>query len=133
VISLDNTFEKADETRAQLRKLTEAGVDGVMTDVWWGLVEAKGPKEYDWTAYKQLFKVVQESGLKLQAIMSLHQCGGNVGDTVNIPIPQWVRNVGKANPDIFYTNRAGNRNIEYLTIGVDDQPIFGGRTAIQVS
>jgi len=25
------------------------------------------------------------------------------------------------------------RNIEYLTIGVDDQPLFQGRTAIQVS
>ncbi|GJN11476.1 hypothetical protein PR202_ga29674 [Eleusine coracana subsp. coracana] len=132
VITVDNKFEKADEIRAQLKKLTEAGVDGVMADVWWGLVEAKGPKEYDWTAYKQLFKVVQESGLKLQAIMSTHQCGGNVGDNVNIPIPQWVRDVGDADPDIFYTNRAGTRNIEYLTIGVDDQPLFHGRTAIQM-
>lgn len=133
MITVDNKFEKVDETRAQLKKLTDAGVDGVMSDVWWGLVEAKGPKEYDWTAYKQLFKVVQEAGLKVQAIMSTHQCGGNVGDNVNIPIPQWVRDVGEANPDIFYTNQAGTRNIEYLTIGVDDQPLFHGRTAIQVS
>ncbi|TVU38707.1 hypothetical protein EJB05_12091 [Eragrostis curvula] len=132
VITVNNTFEKEDEIRAQLKKLTEAGVDGVMIDVWWGLVEAKGPGEYDWTAYKQLFKVVQEAGLKLQAIMSCHQCGGNVGDVVNIPIPQWVRDVGEADPDIFYTNRGGNRNIEYLTLGVDDQPLFHGRTAIQM-
>jgi beta-amylase len=44
-----------------------------------------------------------------------------------------VRDVGKDNPDIFYTNREGLRNIEYLTLGVDDQPLFHGRTAIQVS
>lgn len=129
---MDNKFEKVDETRAQLKKLTEAGVDGVMVDVWWGLVEGKGPGSYDWEAYKQLFRLVQEAGLKLQAIMSFHQCGGNVGDIVNIPIPQWVRDVGASDPDIFYTNRGGARNIEYLTLGVDDQPLFHGRTAIQV-
>jgi len=117
----------------QLQKLVEAGADGVMIDVWWGLVEGKAPGVYDWSAYKQVFKLVQEAGLKLQAIMSCHQCGGNVGDIVNIPIPQWVRDVGEANPDIFYTNRRKMRNIEYLTIGVDDQPLFQGRTAIQVS
>jgi len=117
----------------QLQKLVEAGADGVMIDVWWGLVEGKAPRVYDWSAYKQVFKLVQEVGLKLQAIMSCHQCGGNVGDIVNIPIPQWVRDVGEANPDIFYTNRRKMRNIEYLTIGVDDQPLFQGRTAIQVS
>ncbi|VAH29292.1 unnamed protein product [Triticum turgidum subsp. durum] len=132
VVSVDNKFEKGDETRAQLKKLTEAGVDGVMIDVWWGLVEGKGPKAYDWSAYKQVFDLVHEAGLKLQAIMSFHQCGGNVGDIVNIPIPQWVRDVGATDPDIFYTNRGGTRNIEYLTLGVDDQPLFHGRTAVQM-
>ena len=24
-----------------------------------------------------------------QAVMSFHQCGGNVGDSVNFPIPSW--------------------------------------------
>lgn len=132
-MSVDNKFEKGDKLRAQLKKLTEAGVDGVMIDVWWGLVEGKGPKAYDWSAYKQVFELVQEAGLKLQAIMSFHQCGGNVGDVVNIPIPQWVRDIGATDPDIFCTNRSGKRNIEYLTLGVDDQPLFHGRTAIQVS
>ncbi|KAG8080224.1 hypothetical protein GUJ93_ZPchr0007g5253 [Zizania palustris] len=131
-VTVDNKFVKGDEIRAWLKKLTEVGVDGVMSDVWWGLVEGKAPGVYDWDAYKQLFKVVQEAGLKLQAIMSLHQCGGNVGDVVNIPIPQWVRDVGDSEPDIFYTNRGGVRNIESLTLGVDDQPLFHGRTPIQM-
>ena len=100
-----------------------------MVDVWWGIVEGKGPKLYDWSAYKDLFRMVQEEGLKLQAIMSFHNC---VEGTVNIPMPPWILEVGKSNPDIYYTNRRGTRNHEYLTIGVDNQPIFQERTAVEV-
>jgi len=114
-------------------QLRAAGVDGVMIDVWWGIIEQKGPKEYDWSAYKSLFQLVQKCGLKLQAIMSFHQCGGNVGDVVNIPLPKWVLDIGESDPDIFYTNRSGIRDQEYLSIGVDNKPIFHGRTAIEVS
>ncbi|XP_073005111.1 beta-amylase [Typha latifolia] len=131
VISFVNKLEKPEELRKQLKQLRAAEVDGVMVDVWWGIIEAKGPKLYEWGAYRQLFQMVKEEGLKLQAIMSFHQCGGNVGDIVNIPIPQWVRDIGRSNPDIFYTNRKGTRNEEYLSIGVDNQPLFTGRTAVQ--
>ncbi|CAI9759961.1 unnamed protein product [Fraxinus pennsylvanica] len=68
----------------------------------------------------------------LQAIMSFHQCGGNVGDVVYIPIPDWVLAVGEEDADIFYTNRSGNRDKEYLSLGVDNLPLFGGRTAVQI-
>lgn len=132
IVTIDNVLEDKVGLEKQLKQLKGGGVDGVMCDVWWGIVESKGPKEYDWSAYRALFQLVQECGLKMQVVMSFHQCGGNVGDVVNIPIPQWVRDVGETDPDIFYTNRAGNRNIEYLTIGVDNQPLFGGRTAIQM-
>ncbi|KAH9604678.1 hypothetical protein KSS87_005878 [Heliosperma pusillum] len=132
IVSPKNTFKDEDGTRAQLEKLKEAGVDGVMVDVWWGIIEGKGPKEYDWNAYRQLFKVIQECGLKVQAIMSFHQCGGNVGDVVTIPLPQWILDIGKSNPDIFYTNRRGTRNPEYLSLGVDTEPLFQGRTALQL-
>ncbi|XP_072951326.1 beta-amylase-like isoform X2 [Typha angustifolia] len=131
VISFENKLEKPKELRKQLKQLRAADVDGVMVDVWWGIIEAKGPKLYEWGAYRQLFQMVKEEGLKLQAIMSFHQCGGNVGDIVNIPIPQWVRDIGRSNPDIFYTNRKGTRNEEYLSIGVDNLPLFIGRTAVQ--
>ncbi|KAF5741453.1 hypothetical protein HS088_TW10G00450 [Tripterygium wilfordii] len=65
--------------------------------------------------------------------MSLHECGGKVGYVVNIPLPQWLLEVGETNPDIFYTDREGNRNKEYLTHGVDNQPPFGGRAAVEVA
>lgn len=64
-----------------------------MTDVWWGLVEQQ-PQVYKWDAYRQLFEMVRDAGLKAQPVMSFHKCGGNVGDTCNIPLPQWVRDIG---------------------------------------
>lgn len=132
VVNVNNVFEDPDGLKEQLVQLRAAGVDGVMVDVWWGIIEQKGPKQYDWSAYRSLFQLVQECGLKLQAIMSFHQCGGNVGDVVTIPIPQWVLDIGESDPDIFYTDRSSTRNKEYLTIGVDDKPIFHGRTAVEV-
>ncbi|GFY99132.1 beta-amylase 6 [Actinidia rufa] len=132
VITVDNALENRNGLEKQLKELRTTGVDGVMVDVWWGIVESKGPKQHDWSAYRNLFQLVQQCGLKLQAIMSFHQCGGNIGDAVNIPLPQWVLDVGELNPDIFYTNRGGNRNKEYLTIGVDNLPLFAGRTAVEI-
>ncbi|KAJ7948199.1 Beta-amylase [Quillaja saponaria] len=132
VVTVDSVFEGNEKLTIQLQVLHAAGVDGVMVDVWWGIIESKGPKQYDWTAYRNLFQLIQECGLKLQAIMSFHQCGGNVGDVVTIPIPDWVLIVGDSDPDIFYTNRRGTRNKEYLTIGVDNEPLFHGRTAVQI-
>lgn len=125
-------MENKEETERQLKELRRAAVDGVMVDVWWGIVESNCHKQYDWSAYRSLFQLIQRYDLKVQAIMSFHQCGGNVGDAIYIPIPKWVREIGESDPDIFYTNRMGIRNKEYLTIGVDNKPLFSGRTAIQV-
>lgn len=125
-------FEDPDTIEKQLKKLKAIGVDGIMVDVWWGLIEGKGPKKYDWAAYKSLFELVVKIGLKIQAIMSFHECGGNVGDIVNIPLPNWVLEIGEGNPDIFYTNQSGTRDKEYLSLGVDNMALFGGRTAVQV-
>ncbi|XP_009776413.1 beta-amylase [Nicotiana tabacum] len=132
VISLDNVFRNQDKCEKQFKELRAAGVDGIMVDVWWGIVEANGPRQYDWSAYRNLFQLVQKTGLKIQAIMSFHQCGGNIGDDVYIPIPKWVLTIGENNPDIFYTNRAGTRNKECLSLAVDNQPLFESRTAVQM-
>jgi len=68
----------------------------------------------------------------LQVVMSFHQCGGNVGDDIVIPVPQWVLNVGLENPDIFFTDQRGTHNPECLTWGVDKERVLRGRTAIEV-
>lgn len=118
----------AETLERQLRELQRIGTDGVMTDVWWGIVESKGPKEYDWSGYRSLFELVRRCGLKMQAIMSFHQCGGNVGDAVFLPLPAWLSDV----PGAFYTDRRGTANPEYLSLGVDHRRLFHGRTALEV-
>ncbi|KAK7261051.1 hypothetical protein RIF29_27354 [Crotalaria pallida] len=132
VISNDNILQDREGLENKLRELRSAGVDGVMVDVWWGIVESKGPQQYDWSAYRDLFHLVQHCHLKLQAIMSFHQCGGNIGDSVFIPLPQWILEIGESDPDIFYTSSSGYRNKECLTLGVDNLPLFHGRTAIEM-
>lgn len=64
--------------------------------------------------------------------MSFHGCGGNVGDDVCIPLPHWVAEIGRSNPDIFFTDRAGRRDPECLSWGVDKERVLRGRTAIEV-
>lgn len=115
-----------------LRTLHKAGVEGVMVDVWWGIVEHAGPQLYDFSAYKRLFGRIAASGLKVQAVMSFHAAGGNVGDTCNISLPPWVAEVGDSNPEIFYTDKSGYRNRECLSLGCDEEPLFEGRSPIQM-
>jgi beta-amylase len=69
-------------------------------------------------------------GLKMKVVMSFHKCGTNVGDACYIELPSWIRQVGNSNPDIYYTDREGYHDQEYLTLGVDNEALFGGRTAV---
>nr|CAB3452869.1 unnamed protein product [Digitaria exilis] len=105
VVNGNGEVVDADELVGQLRVLKAAGVDGVMVDCWWGNVEAHRPQEYNWTGYKGLFQMIRELKLKLQVVMSFHECGGNVGDDVSIPLPHWVTEIGRSNPDIYFTDR----------------------------
>jgi len=116
---------------SRLRQLSQAGVVGVMVDVWWGIVECDTPCEYDWSAYEQLVAMIQGAGLKCQAVFSFHACGGNVGDTTAVTLPQWVLDAGKENPDIFYRDRRGVCNTECLSLGCDNVPVLAGRTPVQ--
>ncbi|KAE8671721.1 Beta-amylase [Hibiscus syriacus] len=116
---------------ASLMALKSAGVEGVMVDAWWGLVEKDGPLNYNWEGYVELVKMVEKHGLKLQVVMSFHQCGGNVGDSCSIPLPPWVLQEISKNPDLVYTDKSGRRNPEYISLGCDSLPVLRGRTPIQ--
>ncbi|XP_042403407.1 beta-amylase 1, chloroplastic-like isoform X2 [Zingiber officinale] len=116
---------------ASLMALKNAGVEGVMIDVWWGLVEKDRPGEYDWRGYDELLDTARRIGLKVQAVMSFHQCGGNVGDTVMISLPQWVLEEMDKDPDLAYTDQWGCRNYEYVSLGCDMVPVLKDRTPIQ--
>ena len=114
-----------------LEMLRASGVEGVMVDVWWGIAEHQGPGKYDFTAYRRLFEKIASKGLKVQAVMSFHAAGGNVGDTCTIPLPAWVYDAAELDPDIFYTDAGGNRNPEYISLGCDDEPCLFGRSPLQ--
>jgi beta-amylase len=80
-VTMGGKLNKARAMNASLMALKSAGVEGVMVDAWWGLVEKDGPMNYNWEPYVELVQMVQKHGLKLQIVMSFHQCGGNVGDS----------------------------------------------------
>ncbi|KAJ1694431.1 hypothetical protein LUZ63_011129 [Rhynchospora breviuscula] len=65
--------------------------------------------------------------------MSFHECRDNFsGKDIKIPLPNWVTEIGKANPDIYFTRRNGRRNTECLTWGIDKERVLRGRTALEV-
>ncbi|CAK7356239.1 unnamed protein product [Dovyalis caffra] len=131
-ITIGGNLNKPRAMNASLMALRSAGVEGVMVDAWWGLVEKDGPLKYNWEGYAELLQLVQKHGLKLQVVMSFHQCGGNVGDSSSIPLPPWVLEEMSKNPDLVYTDRSGRRNPEYISLGCDSLPLLRGRTPIQV-
>ncbi|XP_023553042.1 beta-amylase 3, chloroplastic-like [Cucurbita pepo subsp. pepo] len=131
-VTLGGNLNKPRAMNASLMALKSAGVEGVMVDAWWGLVEKDGPMKYNWEGYAELVQMLQKHGLKLQVVMSFHQCGGNVGDSCSIPLPPWVLEEISKNPDLVYTDRSGRRNPEYISLGCDSLPVLRGRTPIQV-
>lgn len=128
----NNTVNRRRAMDASLLALKSAGVEGIMMDVWWGIVEREGPGCYNWDGYRELIAMVKKHGLKVQAVMSFHQCGGNVGDSCFIPLPKWVVEEIDCNPDLAYTDKHGRRNYEYLSLGCDTLPVLKGRTPVQV-
>lgn len=132
VINMKCELVNPDSLLKQLRILKSVNVDGVMVDCWWGIVEAHAPQEYNWSGYKRLFQIVRELKLKLQVVMSFHECGGNLGDDVCIPLPHWVAEISRINPDIFFTDREGRHYPECLSWGIDKERILRGRTAVEV-
>jgi beta-amylase len=110
-----------------LSSLANGQVDGLMVDVWWGLTE---PSEstYRWSGYQSLFAMCASHGLRVVPVMSFHQCGGNVGDSVTILLPSFLLS-SKA----FFMNQTGGFDIEYLSFAYDTLSVSpSGRTPIQM-
>ncbi|XP_057461969.1 inactive beta-amylase 4, chloroplastic isoform X1 [Actinidia eriantha] len=115
-----------------LKALKSAGVHGIAVEVWWGIVERSSPYAYNWSLYEELFRLISESGLKLHVALSFHSnthltSGGQGG----VSLPLWILEIGRHNKDIYYQDRNGVTNDDYLTLGVDQHPLFCGRTALQ--
>jgi len=115
--------------RSQLKLLKAAGVRGVMADVWWGLCEPQ-PGVYKFGAAKELCALLKDCGLELQAVMSFHKCGGNVGDAVNYPIPEWALKPAREK-GLLYKSKAGVVSEDCLSLSADHVDIFPGPAGLR--
>lgn len=62
----ESMVRKQRSLEVALHTLKQAGVEGVMVDVWWGIAERSGPGCYDFSAYQTLFQKVARAGLKVR-------------------------------------------------------------------
>ncbi|KAL5747747.1 hypothetical protein ACOSP7_024764 [Xanthoceras sorbifolium] len=113
------------------KALAAAGVEGVVVEVWWGMVERESPGVYDWRGYVDLIAMAGNCGLKVRALFAFHQCGIGPGDPKWIPLPLWVLEEIDRDPDLAYSDRFGRRNMEYISLGCDILPVLRGRSPIQ--
>jgi beta-amylase len=102
-----------EDFKKKLDQLKANGVYALTTDIWWGLVEGEGDNQFDWSYYRKYAEVVEASGLKWVPILSTHQCGGNVGDQCDYPIPTWLWNKDKLE-NMAFKSESGYINQEAL-------------------
>ncbi|KAK7358495.1 hypothetical protein VNO77_00423 [Canavalia gladiata] len=114
-----------------LRALATAGVEGVVIEIWWGLVEKSESRVYDWRGYKELVMMACMCGLKVRAVLAFHQHGTGPDDPNWIPLPLWVLDEIQKDPELAYCDRFGRRNVEYISLGCDILPVLRGRSPIQ--
>lgn len=109
--------------RAQLAVAKHIGVDGVSVDVWWGLVEQADDQQFNWQYYDAIFADIRGAGLNIIPIMAFHQCGGNVGDNCDIPLPAWIwqhyTKAGVSATDLQYQSEFANRSVETVSLWAD--------------
>ncbi|KAI9092334.1 hypothetical protein K1719_020664 [Acacia pycnantha] len=117
--------------KVSLRALALAGVEGVVLEIWWGLVERNEPMVYNWRGYCQLVKLAGTFGLKVRVVLAFHQCGTDPTDPHWIPLPLWVLDEIKKDPDLVYSDRLGTKSAEYISLGCDALPVLCGRSPIQ--
>ena len=128
-VSREGELRAVEQLAPRLEALRDAGVEGVMIDVWWGIVERRAPGAYDWAPYVALMDVLERTRLKLHVVLSFHACGANRDDDYHVPLPPWVEDAVERDPDgLLFQDRAGTRSDEYLSLWADNapMPVFDG-------
>ncbi|WP_395340019.1 family 14 glycosylhydrolase [Ningiella sp. W23] len=112
------TEEQWQQFDKELAIAKEMGVHGVSVDIWWGKVEKSADNTFDWSYYHKLAELLRKHQLQWIPIMSFHQCGGNVGDNCNIPIPNWIWThfEGVSQEELMFKSEQGNYARETLAI-----------------
>ena len=131
-VSREGELRAVEQLAPRLEALRDAGVEGVMIDVWWGIVERRAPGVYDWAPYVALADVLERLEMKLHVVLSFHACGANRDDDYHVPLPPWVEDAVGRDPDgLLFQDKEGTRSDEYLSLWADDapMPIFAGGAA----
>lgn len=133
------TPEEWKQFKDQLKIAKQNGVKAISVDVWWGKVEGEKDQKFDWTYYDKVFETIKEHDLHIVPIMSFHKCGGNVGDNVNVPVPEWSwkdlsNKLGKTcdsdssqklphnkKQELEYTNEQGKHSSDVIPVWYDDK------------
>lgn len=120
----------------QLAEAKKLGIDSVSTDIWWGMIEPeKGKFNFDYA--DKLSDHIIKAGLRWNPILSFHECGGNVGDTVNVPLPEWVwkdlasKLPGGTEEAFRYKSEQGNTSKEYISLWADDLALDNYKSVMQ--
>lgn len=79
-----------------LKALKLAGVHGIGVEVWWGIVERFAPRQYNWSLYEDLFRLISASGLKLHVALSFHSNITSSGGKGGVSLPLWISEVSNA-------------------------------------
>ena len=77
LIEFENNNQIHDEQLLEiwLYKLYKAGVDGVVINIIWGIVEKEAGK-YDFSCYKQFIEICKKYQLKVTVCLAFHRCDG---------------------------------------------------------
>ena len=123
-VSREGELRAVEQLAPRLEQMRDAGVEGVMIDVWWGIVERRAPRTYDWAPYVALAALLRRLEMKLHVVLSFHACGANRDDDYHVPLPPEVEDAVERDPDgLLFQDRAGTRSDEYLSLWADDAPM----------
>lgn len=136
--NFDSPMSKAAwaEFDRQLAEAKKLGVDSVSTDIWWGMIEPEKGK-FDFAYADKLSDHIIKAGLRWNPILSFHECGGNVGDTVNVPLPSWIwgdlatKLPGGTTESFQYKSEQGHTSKEYVSLWADELVMDNYRSVME--
>jgi beta-amylase len=129
-VAVTNFLVKPKALKIGFEALRVAGIRGIHVTVFWGIVESE-PGVYDWSAYEELFEIVDKVGeLEVSVEFAFHakECGGEDGDGCTASLPVWVHEIAsgelasadgkgvEGNPELFYMDQSGLRENAVISL-----------------
>ena len=119
-----NSEKTRSARKEQVNEMTqgrkEAGAGAVSNDIWLALVW-KSRHVFDWSYPDMLLNAAIEAEVLWNPILSMHRCGGNVGDNYTVLLPEWLwaelaAKVPSGNVNALrYVSEQGNASNEYVS------------------